>query len=173
VGRPTTGRATLAMRTVAGADGVSAWVDVPGLLDVDALAAAGADLARVFILRPPAGRPLDALGITAQLVAGGHFSVVVLDTLADLPHDGHTAQALARFLRVVTPSLARSRTAVIVLGSPEHASRPLAHAAALRIGLTRVGLIRPGGVFRGWRTRARILKSPGMQGGELGIEVWL
>lgn len=172
IGRPTAGRATVAMRTVAAAGGFSAWVDVAGLVDVDALAAAGADLSRVFIIRPR--RPLDALAMAAHLLAAGHFSTVVLDALSDLTPDGATAQAMAKFVRVVTPALGRhGTTAALILSHPEHTYRPLAHAAALRIGFTRVGLIRPGGVFRGWRTRARILKSPGLQGGELGIEVWL
>jgi hypothetical protein len=171
VGQPTAGREVVAARTVAAAPGVSAWVDVPGLVDVDQLARAGVDLARLFVLRPDGSTR--ALAITAQLLASGDFDVVVLGALADLPPGGETACAIGQFIRVVVPALGRATTAALVLSAPEQHYRPLAHAAALRISLARVGLIRQGGVFRGWRTRAQILKSPGLQGGESGIEVWL
>lgn len=193
VGRATAGRETIAARTVAGgmavgaagagsdsrsggrsggsAEGLSAWIDVSGALDVAWLAEQGVDLARLAILRPP--RPLDALAIAARLAACGQLDVLVLDALTDLPAGGGTSEAIARFVRATTPRLARSSTALLVLSAPDRHSTPLAHAAALRVSLHRVGLLRRGGVFRGWRTRARILKSPGMQGGEPGLEVWL
>ena len=171
IGRPTSGCGTVAARTVAAAGGYSAWVDVPGLVDVDALARCGVDLERLFILRPP--RTGDALAVAAQLMACGQFAVVVLDALADLTPGGETSAAVARFVRVVGPPLGRSTTAALVLASPDQHYRSLAHAAALRISLARSGLIRRGGVLRGWRAHAQVLKSPGAQGGESGIEVWL
>jgi hypothetical protein len=171
IGRPTSGRETVAAHTVAAADGYSAWVDVPGLLDVGRLAAVGVDLERLFILRPAC--PRDALAIAAQLIASGSFGVVVLDTLSDLEPGGETARAVGWFVRTVTPALGRAGTAALVLSSPSRHHRPLAHAAALRIGLTQAGHLRRGGVLRGWRTLARVLKSPGLNGGESGLEVWL
>jgi recombination protein RecA len=171
IGQPTSGRETVAARTVAAAGGYSAWVDVCGLADVDYLAHCGVDLTRLFILRP--ARLEDALAITAHLLAAGQFGVVVLDALADLEPGGATARAVGQLVRVVTPRLGGGSTAALVLSAPESTYSPLAHAAALRISLVKIGLIRRGGVFRGWRTRARILKSPGLQGGESGIEVWL
>lgn len=171
IGRPTAGRETVAARSVAGAEGYSAWVDVPGLVDVAYLAHCGVDLERLFILRP--AQVEDALAITGQLVGSGSFSVVVLDTLADLPPGGTTAEAVSRFVRNVTPTLGRAGTVALVLSSPSRHHRPLAHGAAVRVSLTQAGLLRRGGVFRGWRTLARVLKSPGLDGGESGIEVWL
>jgi hypothetical protein len=171
IGQPTAGRETVAARTVAAAGGVSAWVDVPGLVDVDQLARSGVDLARLFLLRPR--QPIDALGIAAQAISSGNFRVVVLDALADLASGAETSMAVAQFVRVVVPALGRTTAAALVLSAPEQRFRPLAHAAALRIALVKVGLIRQGGVFRGWRTQASVLKSPGLQGGESGFEVWL
>jgi hypothetical protein len=172
IGRPTAGRETVAARTVAAvADGYSAWVDVPGLVDVAHLAACGVDLERLFVLRP--AEAADALAIAGQLIGSGSFAVVVLDTLADLAPGGATAGAVGRFIRRSTPALARSGTVALVLSSPSRHHRPLAHAAALRVSLTQAGLLRRGGVFRGWRTLARVLKSPGLHGGEGGLEVWL
>jgi len=171
VGQPTAGREAVAAHAVAAADGMNAWVDVPGLVDVDQLARFGVDLERLFILRP--GCAADALAVTAQLLASGHFHVVVLDSLADIAAGGATAQAIGQFVRVITPALGRTTTAGVVLSAPEQHYRPVAHAAALRISLVKVGLIRRGGVFRGWRTRATVLKSPGHAGSESGIEVWL
>jgi len=171
IGQPTSGRETLAAHTVAAADGYSAWVDIPGLLDVADLASRGVDLARLFIVRPE--RATDALALTSQLLSAGHFSVVVLDAMADLARAGVTSQAVAQFIRVATPAFGHISTAALILSSPENHYRPLAHAAALRLSLVKIGLLRRGGVFRGWRTQVRILKSPGLQGGELGIEIWL
>jgi hypothetical protein len=171
VGQPTAGRETVAARTVAAAGGYCAWVDVRQLVDVAYLAGCGVDLARLFVVWPADGA--QALAIAAQLAGCGHFRVVVLDALADLPPGGDTARAVGRFVRVVTPRLGRTTTALVVLSGPDDHYRPLAHAAALRVSLARSGLIRRGGVLRGWRTRARILKSPGLQGGESGLEVWL
>jgi hypothetical protein len=171
IGRATAGRETVAARTVATTGGVSAWVDVPGLVDVDHLARLDVNLAQLFILRPRSAN--DALAIAAQLVASGDFSVVVLDALADLEPGGATSQAIARFVRVATPGLGRTTTVALVLSAPDQHYRSMAHAAALRVSFVRVGIIRQGGVFRGWRTRATVLKSPGLQGGESGIEIWI
>jgi len=179
VGRPTSGRETVATRTVAAAigrgggrpGGHAAWVDVSGNVDVDYLACSGVDLERLFILSPP--RPLDALALAAQAVASGVFGVVVLDALADLPPDGVTARAVEQFVRTVTPALGRSATACVILSGPESHHKAVAHAAAVRLALVKVGLIRRGGVFRGWRTQAKVLKSPGLRYEEPGIEVWL
>lgn len=171
VGRSTSGRETIATRTVAGSRGLTAWVDVAGLVDVDAMARAGVSLQRLFVLRPD--DPLDALAMAGQVIASGSFDVVVLDSLGDLPPGSATTRALEQFARLVTPALARSTTVCIVLASPEQGEHPLRHAAALRIGLVRVALIRAGGVFRGWRTRATVLKAKGRELSDCGIEVWL
>lgn len=171
VGRPTSGRETVAARSAAAAEGLVGWVDLTGSLDVACLAAGGVDLARLFVLRPPA--PADAFAVADRVAASGGFDLVVLDALADLPPGGPTERALAQFVRVVVPRLARTATALLVLSSPDRYVPALAHAAALRICLTKIGFLRPGGVFRGWCTRAQVLKSPGLQGGESGIEVWL
>ena len=174
IGRPTSGRGTIATRAVAASAGHCAWVDIGGAIDIDYLMRAGTDLDRLFVIRPRA--PEDALGIAAHLMSCGQFHIVVVDALVDLAQQssgGRVGPALSRFLRVVTPKLARSPCAALILSGPEHHYQSLAHAAALRISLTQVGLLRKGGVLRGWRTRATILKSPGLQGGEPGIEVWL
>lgn len=216
IGRPTSGRESIAARTAAGVScgGFAAWIDVSGAVDVAHLAECGADLDRLFILRPP--RPIDALAIADRLVAAGRYGVVVLDALPDLglggaatagvgfgvgdeaerevgtgsgaggmrgggtstwgdgtSRRGSVDGAVERFLRVVIPRLGRSETALVILAAPDHPHRALAHAAALRIALFKVGFLRRGGVFRGWRTRAQVLKSPGLQGGESGLEVWI
>ncbi|MFN2115563.1 MAG: hypothetical protein ACK2T6_07590 [Anaerolineae bacterium] len=171
IGRATSGRETIAARTVAADEGYGVWIDVPGLVDVSYLASCGVRLDRLFILRPP--HPEDALAMAAQVLSSGHFGVVVLDALADLTPSGDTARAVGQLMRVVTPKLARTPTVALILSSPDNHYRSLAHAAAVRISLTKTGLIRRGGVLRGWRTRASVLKSPGAQGGETGIEVWL
>lgn len=171
IGRATSGRATIAARTVAASTGYSAWVDVPGLVDTSYLAHCGVHLDRLFILRPRQAQ--DALPIAAQILSSGHFSTVVLDALADLPPGGETAKSVGQFVRVVTPRLGRTQTVALVLSGPDNHYRALAHAAAMRVSLVQSGLIRRGGVLRGWRARAHILKSPGVQGTESGLEVWL
>ncbi len=171
IGRPTSGRETVAARAVAASRGPTAWVDVRGLVDVHYLQQCGADLTQLFILRPP--EPLDALAITAQLAASRQFETIVLDALADLPPGGPTARAVEQLVRVVTPALGRAATVCLVLSGPDSHHPALAHAAAVRIALVKVGLIHQGGAFRGWRTRARLVKPPGAPGNEPGLEVWL
>jgi RecA/RadA recombinase len=173
IGRPTSGRETIATRAAAAVGGATAWIDVTGALDVAYLAEHGVDLTRLYVLRPPAGQPREGLAMAERVVACGRFDLVVLDALADLPPCGETTMAVGRFVRVITPRLGAGQAALLVLSAPEHYHRPVAHAAALRLSLTRVGTLRRGGVFRGWRTRATVLKSPGLQGGESGLEVWL
>lgn len=173
IGRPTSGRETIATRATAATGGATAWVDVTGAVDVAYLAEHGVDLERLFVLRPPADRPREALTMAERLTTCGRFDLIVLDALADLPPCGETTLAIGRFVRVITPRLSRGQAAMLILSAPEHYHRPVAHASALRLSLTQVGTLRRGGVFRGWRTRATVLKSPGLQGGESGLEVWL
>jgi recombination protein RecA len=171
VGRATSGRTTIAAQAAAQVDGFTAWVDVPGLVDIDHLARQGVDLERLFVLRP--ARPPDALAMTVQVVAGGHFDLVVLDSLADIAVGVPAARLVNQFLRVLTPRLGGSGSAVTILTTPEQHSPALAFAAGLRIAFSPTGMIRMGGVLRGWRTRATILKAPGHAQQEVGLEVWL
>ena len=187
IGRRTAGRVSVVAGAMAaaraGPGAAGAWVDLSGAVDLAGLAAAGVDLRRLYLLRP---RGVEAaLAMTAQLTAGGQFGLVVLDDMDDLVAMEQAerlaaaapppalALRLGQLLRLLIPSLARTTTALVLLSGPEHHYRALAHAAALRIAFTRVGLIRRGGVLRGWQTRATVLKSPGLQGGESGLEVWL
>lgn len=187
IGRRTAGRATVAARAMAaamaGPGAAGAWVDPSGAVDLAGLAAAGVDLQRLYLLRP---RGVEAaLAMVAQLAASGQFGLVVLDDLDDLVALDQAerlraaapppalALRLGQLLRVLVPALVRTPTALLLLSGPEHHYRALAHAATLRIAFTRVALIRRGGVLRGWQTRATVLKSPGLQGRESGLEVWL
>jgi hypothetical protein len=171
VGRATSGRTTVAAQGVAQAEGFSAWVDVPGLVDVDRLARQGIDLGRLYIVRPE--HPDDALTVVAQLVSGGHFDLVVLDSLADIADGEPRARLLEPFLRVLVSALAGNPTAAVILTAPEQHSPALASAAALRIAFSPTGVIRLGGAFRGWRSQATVLKAPGHQNEEVGLEVWI
>jgi RecA/RadA recombinase len=171
VGRATSGRTTVAIQAAARVEGFAAWIDVPGRVDIDQLARQGVDLERLFVMRPP--NPQDALAIMVQLAAGAHFDLVVLDSLADIADGGPTARTTQQFLRVLTPRLGGSSTAAVILTIPEQHDQALAYAAALRIAFSLTGLIRLGGILRGWRTRATTLKAPGHQNEEVGLEVWL
>ena len=86
IGRATAGRGTIAARTVAGASGYAAWIDVAGQLDVDYMARCGVNLERLFILRPRDAA--DAFGIAAQVITCDQFAVVVFDALSDLTPGG-------------------------------------------------------------------------------------
>jgi hypothetical protein len=171
IGRPTSGRTTTAIRAVAAAEGYSAWIDVAGVLDVDYLARFGVDLERLFILRPR--QPADAPAIAVQLVEGGQFTLVVLDSLGDLASGGPTSQTVAQLVRVLIPRLGGKPTALALLSLPTQHFRTLAHAAALRVSFAQTSLVRRGEVLRGWRTRAIVVKGRGKPGVEVGLEVWL
>ena len=170
VGRATSGRTTVAARTVAQVEGFSAWVDVSGHVDVDGLARCGVDLGQLYIVRPEC--PADALPITVQLVASGDLDLVVLDSLSDVAEGGPTSRTVNHFVRVLTPRLGGSDTAAVVLTNPEHHQPGLAAAAALRLAFAPTGIIRLAGVFRGWRTRVTALKAPGHLNESTGLEVW-
>ena len=171
IGRPTSGRTATAIRAVASAEGYSAWIDVPGALDVDHMARLGVDLERLFILRPE--DPGDAPAMAVQLVEGGQFTLVVLDSLGDLAPGGPTSQTVAQLVRILVPRLGGKPTAMAVLTLPAQHFRSLAHAAALRVSFTQTSVIRRGGVLRGWRTRAIVVKGRGKPGAEAGMEIWL
>jgi hypothetical protein len=171
IGRPTSGRTAVAIRAVAAAEGFAAWIDIPGALDVDYLARFGVDLERLFILRPSS--PGDAPAIAVQLVDGGQFTLVVLDSLGDLAPGGPTSQTVAQLVRVLVPRLGGKPTAMAVLTVPAQHFRSMAHGAALRISFAQSGVLRRGGVLRGWRTRAAVVKGRGRAGSEVGLEIWL
>ncbi len=171
IGRATSGRATVAARAVAASRGHSAWVDVRGALDVDRLLQMGVDLEKLAILRPK--RPRDAVAVTAQVAAGGLFTLLVLDSLADLGQGGPTSRWVGQLVRVLTPRLGGSPTAALILTTPDQHFRSLAHAAALRIAFAQAGLLRRGGVLRGWRSRATVVKGRGPHGTTVGLEMWL
>jgi RecA/RadA recombinase len=171
IGRPTSGRTTMAIRAAAAAEGYTAWIDIPGTLAVDHVARQGVDLERLFILRP--GSPEEAGAIAVQLVEGGHFTLVVLDSLGDLAPGGPTSRAVSQLARVLLSRLGGTPTAMAMLTLPAQHFQSLAHAASLRIAFTQSGLLRRGGVLRGWRSQARVVKGRGPGGAEVGLELWL
>jgi hypothetical protein len=171
IGRPTSGRTAVAIRAAAAADGYTAWIDIPGTLNLDQVARQGVDLERLFILRP--GRPEDSGAIAVQLVEGGHFSMVVLDSLGDLAPGGPTSRTVSQLSRVLLSRLGGTPTAMVMLTLPTQHFESLAHAAALRVAFSQSSLLRRGGVLRGWRSQARIVKGKGPGGAEVGLELWL
>lgn len=85
-GAPGSGKTALCLSTMARAmraDGLAAFVDGRGELYPPAAAAMGVDLARLLLVRPPAGATgqcvLTALWSAEVLLASGAFEVVALD----------------------------------------------------------------------------------------------
>jgi hypothetical protein len=81
-GVPTSGLTTLALRIIAGGqgvDGVAAYIDLSGAFDADYAARCGLDLNRLLIVQP---RDMSqAAGITRDLLRSGLPSVLALDVI--------------------------------------------------------------------------------------------
>lgn len=89
------------------------WIDAAGSLFPPALAAAGADLAEIAVVRPRDRRQL-ARAVALTLRAGG-FDLVVVDQPAAEPA---FVRRLAQLARAATPSLPGRAPALLILTTP-------------------------------------------------------
>ena len=127
VGPATSGKVTLAAKTLSAAhgerDALVAWLDLPRTCDPDYLHRCGLDLDRLLVVRPRDAA--DALAITLHLVESNTLAALVFDGTAQLAQadPAIVAGSLERLATVVT----QTQTAVIFLTEP-HA--PIQNAGA-------------------------------------------
>jgi recombination protein RecA len=109
-----------------------AFLDPTGSLHGPGVAAAGVELGRLLVVRPP----LEALArLAARLVTSGAFAVVAVDT-AGVPGAGGCASlaSWATATRRLALAAEAGPTAVLLL-TDHHAVRPVALPVALRVEL--------------------------------------
>ena len=170
-GRMTSGKLTLAYKTLAEAQGKAgkhktALLDMSGGSDPDYLARCGVRLEQLILIRPKTDTAVMQLLI--DLVATGELRLILIDSLPDLlahPQGGHRAQQMTDQL---VNRLRESRCALILLDEfapgwlrwlrPESHS-PLAQQAALHIALRRERWIYGNGQITGYEAEAALLRS--------------
>jgi recombination protein RecA len=148
LGMPTSGKTTIALRTLAQAQAQgdhAGYVDLPATFDPEYAAWCGVNLADLLLVRPRTAA--DALDLIPLLVASGGLGMLLVDDLASLQVTTEGAVRLDRMLRVLAGSLAASPCALVVLTTlPYRAGgiatigfrgSALAYAAALRLHVAR------------------------------------
>jgi len=132
VGRPSSGRTTLActfLRAATAIRALAVCIDLPDAFDPIHAEAAGVALARLLWIRPRTAR--EALQATEHVLDADGFAVVLLDLDDGRAHHGI---ASAVWLRLARAAL-RTRTALVVLGTSAAAGT----FASLRLEIERRG----------------------------------
>lgn len=139
-GPPTCGKLTLAAQVVAAAhrqsDAFAVWSDPTRTCDPATLHRCGVDLSRLVVLHPDTlanGLLMTTRALQSRALAVLTFDLPAGPDEAERWDEGQLAGALAQINTV----LAEISTAVLFVTEPERSSRALAHAAAVRILLTR------------------------------------
>lgn len=122
-GKTTLAASALGALTRAGS--LAAWIDAAGEIHPPALAAAGVDLSRLLIVRPPEPDSSAALWAAEVLLQSGTFSAVVLDATA-LPSPPR--RALDRRAPVLRGAAEANDVALVVL-----AEAPFGLPPAMRV----------------------------------------
>jgi hypothetical protein len=170
LGRPTSGKTTLAYHILARGQGERAfgiYIDLDRTFDPEYASRCGVCLERLFLIRPDT-EPI-ALDIARELLAGDHAAVIVLDMGHALPD----VQQLYR-LRAV---LQRSGCAVVNLITLPDGADPAVSLrgspAELRLLATRQSWLRDQAEICGYRVRVAVLKSAQMNGRTAEIDIAL
>ena len=184
-GPESSGKTTLALHIVAEAQkrgGLAAFVDAEHALDPDYAKRLGVKVNELLISQPDNGE--QALEIVDSLVRSGSVEVVVIDSVAALTpiaeiegemsqqHVGVQARLMAKALRKLTASIARTKTAVIFInqirmqigimfGNPETTpgGKALKFFSSVRIEVRRAAQIKKGEEIIGNRVNAKIVKN--------------
>ena len=116
LGMPTAGMPTIALTLIAQAQAagdLAGYIDLSRTFDAEYAALVGVDLAALLLVRPSSAG--DALEIMQALIGSGGVGVLVVDSLALLQSVPRDAMLLARALRVLSGTLARSPCALLAL----------------------------------------------------------
>jgi recombination protein RecA len=169
LGMATSGKTTIALRTLAQAQAVGdrvGYLDLPSTFDPEYAAWCGIDLATLLLIRPQTATY--ALDLLPPLIASGGLGMLIVDDLASFQETTQGSVLLGRALRVLAGPLAQSTCALIVLTTLPH--RPgvigtigfrgaaLAYAAALQLHLAREAWLDDGSAPPGCHVRVSVLK---------------
>jgi recombination protein RecA len=172
VGRPTSGKTTLALKFLAQAQayGPVAYIDQARYFDADYAHRCGIDLSRLLV-----GMPYDlaeSLAATEALVQSESLAALVFDAMGTLWADAETARQLGACLSRLSAPLARSGLALLFVHADARRTTPLAHTATLRLRVTRERWLQQHGDVRGYEARVEVLKNRlGPSGRSLSIAI--
>jgi recombination protein RecA len=159
IGPATSGKVTLAAKILAIAHGernaLAAWLDPSRTCDPDYLHRCGVDLDRLLIVRPQERD--DALLIALHLVESHALSALVIDGCFD-PEAGSAKEAAGTMERLAT-AVASTMTAILFLSEPAAQYQTLAHAATLRLAISRERWLIQREDVRGYEGHVTILKN--------------
>src|SRR6266511_4090201 len=168
LGTPTSGATTIALRLRARSQkqgDLAGYIDLSRTFDAEYAAAGGVDLAPLLLARPRSAA--DALELMHALVESGAVGVLVVDSLGLFQMAPRDGVLLDQALRALPGPLAASPCALIALTplpySPDmvralaFGGSTLAHAAAIRLHVTREAWLDAGQGPPGYAARVLLL----------------
>ncbi len=184
-GPEASGKTTVALHTVANAQkagGVAAFIDAEHALDPSWAKRLGVDLENLLVSQPASGE--EALKIAEMLIKSNAVDIIVIDSVAALvpkaevegeigdSHVGLQARLMSQALRILTPTVSRTRTCVIFInqlrekigvmfGSPETTpgGRALKFFSSVRLDVRKINNIKEGEHTIGARIKAKVVKN--------------
>jgi len=184
-GNESSGKTTIALHAVANAQkegGVAAYIDAEHALDPTWARRIGVDLENLLVSQPAFGE--EALRIAEMLVKSNAVDIIVIDSVAALvpknetendigmPSMGQQARLMSQALRILNPSIAKTRTCVIfinqirqkigvVYGNPETTSGGLAlkFYASCRLEVRRGPAVKDGDDVIGTEVKVKVVKN--------------
>jgi recombination protein RecA len=184
-GNESSGKTSIALHTVAEAQkagGVAAYIDTEHSLDPSWAKRLGVDLENLLVSQPSYAE--EALRIAELLVKSNAVDIIVIDSVAALvpkaevdgeigdSHVGLQARLMSQALRILNPTIARTRTCMIFInqirqkvgvffGSPETTSGGLAlrFYSSVRLEVRKAGQIKKGEETIGSEVKVKVVKN--------------
>jgi recombination protein RecA len=184
-GNESSGKTSIALHTVAEAQkagGVAAYIDTEHALDPSWAKRLGVDLENLLVSQPSYAE--EALRIAELLVKSNAVDIIVIDSVAALvpkaevdgeigdSHVGLQARLMSQALRILNPTIARTRTCMIFInqirqkvgvffGSPETTSGGLAlrFYSSVRMEVRKAGQIKKGEESIGSEVKVKVVKN--------------
>lgn len=184
-GAESSGKTTIALHAVANAQkagGVAAYIDAEHALDPVWAKRIGVDLESLLVSQPAFGE--EALRIAEMLVKSNAVDIIVIDSVAALvpkneaendigePSMGQQARLMSQALRVLNPSIGKTRTSVIFInqirqkigvmyGNPETTTGGLAlkFYASCRLEVRRGPSVKDGDEVIGTEVKVKVVKN--------------
>jgi recombination protein RecA len=184
-GPESSGKTTVALHALARAQklgGVAAFIDAEHALDPSWAKRLGVDLEGLLVSQP--GNAEEALKIAEMLVKSNAVDIIVIDSVAALvpkaeldgeigdAHVGMQARLMSQALRMLNPSVAKTKTCVIFInqirqkigvmfGNPETTSGGLAlkFFSSIRLEVRKVTTVKDGEETVGSRVRVKVVKN--------------
>jgi recombination protein RecA len=184
-GPESSGKTTVALHAVANAQrqgGVAAFIDAEHALDPSWARRVGVNLEELLVSQPSSAE--EALKIAEMLIKSNAVDIIVIDSVAALvpraevegeigdTHVGLQARLMSQALRILNPTIARTRTCMIFInqirqkigvmfGNPETTSGGLAlkFYSSVRLDIRKTGGIKDGEETIGAEVRVKVVKN--------------